>query len=108
MLFSCGNGVDCTLGPDACDADQHNWTAAGCASCTDADGDGLRGTGCDLPEDCDDTARGIAAPCQANGCPQGWIHIPAGDFEMGCNSGELDNRFPLPQGRAVTVTGSAG
>lgn len=83
-----GNGCDAP--EDPCDGDAFNWTAAGCADCRDADGDGWRGSDCDVPEDCDDLAPGVSGPCQADGCPQGWIHIPAGPFQRGCNEGELD------------------
>lgn len=97
-------GTSCDQSEDACEGDAYNWTASGCASCVDDDGDGLRGTGCDLAQDCDDTALGIAAPCQANGCPEGWVHIPAGNFEMGCNAGELDNTCENDEMPRHTVT----
>lgn len=63
-------------------------TADASVVCTDNDGDGY-GVGCSVGEDCDDNAAGITGPCQANGCPQGWVYIPTGDFQMGCNIGEL-------------------
>jgi hypothetical protein len=31
-----GRGVNCAAGEDACDDDPSNWTASGCASCTDS------------------------------------------------------------------------
>ena len=97
-------GTGCDLNEDACDDDALNWTSAGCADCTDADGDGLRGTRCDLADDCDDTTEGISTPCDANGCPEGWIYIPAGDFEMGCNAGELDGTCESDEQPRHTVT----
>ncbi len=97
-------GTNCDLSEDACEGDANNWTAAGCTGCSDSDGDGLRGTDCDLPEDCDDNALGVAVACQANGCPEGWIHIPAGSFEMGCNAGELGNTCDNDEQPRHTVT----
>jgi formylglycine-generating enzyme required for sulfatase activity len=99
-------GTGCDLSEDPCDSDDHNWTASGCASCTDADGDFLRGSGCDLAEDCDDNAPGVGE-CQANGCPIGWVHIPTGDFQRGCNSGELDGTCETDEQPRHTVTLSA-
>ena len=40
-------------GPDCDDNDPYNWYS--CSTCEDYDGDGYRGKGCDIPEDCDDT-----------------------------------------------------
>ncbi len=67
---ACGSGgepcLDCTqtqgyqcmegmCSDDACPNDPNNWTQFGCDNCHDNDGDGYRGTDCDLPEDyCDD------------------------------------------------------
>lgn len=117
----CGNGI---VGPgEECD-DQNLYDRDGCSalcevepcwSCQgtpsicehhDLDGDGY-GVSCPLGEDCDDNAPGIVGPCQPNGCPQGWVHIPAGDFEMGCNSGELDDTCQLDEQPRHTVTLSA-
>ncbi len=84
-------GTDCDAPDDACEDDLRNWTVNGCTGCTDADHDGDRGTDCDDPEDCDDDAPGITGPCTAEGCPAGFIRIPAGVFQMGCNDGELGN-----------------
>jgi len=46
-----------TIGPPAplaqMDSDPQNWVS--CAICIDADGDGYRGTGCDISQDCDDS-----------------------------------------------------
>ncbi len=51
-------GYECLGGncsSDACPDDPYNWTQFGCENCYDADGDGYRGTNCDMPEDhCDD------------------------------------------------------
>ena len=97
-------GTDCDAPEDPCDGDVYNWTAVGCANCHDADADGWRGEGCDRAEDCDDGAPGVVGPCQANGCPSGWIHIPAGPFQQGCNEGELDGLCePLEQPRHTTT-----
>ena len=52
--------------------------------CDDQDGDGY-GAGCPLGDDCDDNAPGIVGTCQADGCPQGWVYVPAGTFTAGCN-----------------------
>jgi len=96
-------GTGCDLPEDSCDEDDQNWTASGCANCTDADGDSLRGTDCDLAADCDDNAPGVGE-CHANGCPIGWAHIPAGDFQMGCNSGELGGTCETDEQPRHTVT----
>lgn len=74
--------------------------------CIDTDGDEY-GEGCILGPDCDDNAPGIVGPCQTNGCPQSWVYIPAGDFEMGCNEFELDDTCALWEGPRHTVTLSA-
>lgn len=122
----CGNGAP--EGPEVCDGtalggvtcDSLGYPGGGtptcvdCLSvnpsscCQDGDGDGF-GANCTLGEDCDDSLPGITGPCQANGCPQGWAHVPAGDFWMGCNSGELDGTcgtaYPNESPRhAVTLT----
>ncbi len=99
-------GTDCDLPEDYCDHDPHNWTEHGCTNCRDADGDGLIGTDCDVPVDCDDSTAGIAVPCQDNGCPQGWVYIPPGPFQRGCNAGELDNTCePVEQPRHTVTLG---
>ncbi len=96
-------GTGCDSAEDACDDDEHNWTVGGCTGCMDTDGDGY-GTDCDLGPDCDDGAPGIAGECQANGCPEGWAHIPAGELEMGCNDGELDGTCQINEQPRHTVT----
>ena len=100
-----GRGTSCDQGLDECEDDENNWTATGCASCVDVDGDGL-GVDCDLGEDCDDDATGIVVPCQVNGCPEGWAYIPAGDFEMGCDSGDAcwDGQTNESPRHTVTLT----
>jgi sulfatase modifying factor 1 len=75
-------------------------------SCVDVDGDGY-GVGCTMGADCDDNAPGISGDCQTNGCPQGWAYIPAGDFQMGCNLGELGGDCFLHETPRHTVTLSA-
>jgi formylglycine-generating enzyme required for sulfatase activity len=100
-------GTDCDVSADACDNDLQNWTASGCADCTDADGDGHRGTDCDVSDDCDENAPGVVGPCRPDGCPQGWVHIAAGDFEMGCNIGELGGDCDPDERPRHTVTLSA-
>ncbi|UCD85993.1 MAG: formylglycine-generating enzyme family protein [Deltaproteobacteria bacterium] len=97
-------------GPDECDDDANNWTAAGCVNCADADGDGYRGTDCDLDEDCDDgdfliypdapeICDGIDNQCPGDagygtvdegfGTPCGsMVLIPSGCFDMGDHFGE--------------------
>ena len=99
-----GRGTSCDLGLDCDDGDPGIWT--GCPVCVDADGDGY-GAGCALGPDCDDNAPGITGACQVNGCPQGWAHIPAGDFEMGCNAGELDGTCESDEQPRHTVTMTA-
>jgi cysteine-rich repeat protein len=82
-------GPGCEMGDDHCDDVAEAWTPDGCAACEDADGDGFAGPGCDVVQDCDDYAPGITAVCQPdNGCPEGWVHIPLGHFEMGCSEGD--------------------
>jgi cysteine-rich repeat protein len=100
-----GRGEHCTLGLDACEDDPDNWTSGGCAGCLDADQDGY-GTSCDRGEDCDDGLTAIAGPCQANGCPAGWIHIPAGAFEMGCDSSDAcwEGRFSESPRHTTTLS----
>lgn len=51
--------------------------------CIDQDGDGY-GEGCPLGDDCDDLAPGIIGACDQNGCPEGWVFVPSGDFIAGC------------------------
>ncbi|MDY0002444.1 MAG: SUMF1/EgtB/PvdO family nonheme iron enzyme [Polyangia bacterium] len=74
--------------------------------CQDQDEDGF-GEHCDLGPDCDDQAPGVTGACQSNGCPVGWAFIPAGDFEMGCNSGELGGSCRTAEQPRHTVTLSA-
>jgi len=91
------NGQSCTSigqgftgGTLGCDEITCTFDTTACTpgGCVDNDGDSY-GAGCSLGEDCDDTAPGITGPCQANGCPVGWLLVPAGDFPMGCDSGDL-------------------
>lgn len=52
----------CPAGDDQCDGDPDNWTATGCASCVDGDGDG-HGVDCDRGPDCNDSDPGIWTGC---------------------------------------------
>jgi formylglycine-generating enzyme required for sulfatase activity len=52
----------CPAGDDQCDDDPNNWTATGCSSCLDEDGDGY-GTDCDNGTDCLDTDYTIWTGC---------------------------------------------
>jgi len=111
----CGDGV--VNGDESCDGtnfggltcDASGFPGGGALSCTDcvvdtdtccqdgdADGYGLH---CDLGGDCDDAAPGIVGDCTGQGCPQGYVRVAAGDFQMGCNqqdpcsdSGHTDER----------------
>ena len=124
-VASCGDGVVDTgelcdgayQGSVTCDDLGHPGggspsCATGCGAvepttcCQDSDGDGW-GANCDLGADCDDAVLGITGACQANGCPQGWAYIPAGDFEMGCNAGELDGTCRTEEQPRHTVTMTA-
>jgi len=102
----CGNGVvetsetcDGTV-PATATCDSYGLPGGGVVSCTgcnldtstccqDGDGDGY-GPNCTLGDDCDDSSAGvgITGACQASGCPQGWIHMAATTFEMGCDLGD--------------------
>ena len=64
----------CPTGDDKCDnntgSHEFNWTAAGCSSCVDADGDGWSGVPCGQEQlDCDDSTPDVApgAPERLNG-----------------------------------------
>lgn len=74
----------------ACGDDNNNNTPPQpCTNGVDQDGDGY-GVGCPMGPDCDDDATGITGACQDTGCPEGFVFVPAGTFQMGCNSGDYD------------------
>ncbi len=121
---ACGDGT--VNGEEACDGgpppqvtcDDLGYPGGGTPSCTacqpdsstccqDEDGDGY-GPHCTLGEDCDDSAPGVTGPCQTSGCPAGWVFVPAGAFQMGCNSGELDDTCNSEEQPRHTVTLSSG
>jgi hypothetical protein len=62
------NAVSCATGDDSCDwvpaigHSAHNWTATGCGSCVDGDGD-HRGVSCDQGPDCDDADNTVYIGC---------------------------------------------
>jgi formylglycine-generating enzyme required for sulfatase activity len=93
-IETCSTDALCRVdgdGQSACETCVGGCNAGSC-NCEDQDGDGYHaGASCPsaLIDDCDDNAPGVTGACQANGCPQGWVLIDAGDFEMGCNDGEI-------------------
>lgn len=88
-LFIGALGLGCTVDFGSSDSTDGSTDglAVDSAGCVDKDGDGY-GNGCWLGPDCDDNAPGVLGDCAINGCPEGWIFIPAGTFSMGCSQGQ--------------------